>query len=156
MEHVIRSGAKPTSSVGSPACEHCMSLGARIASCLGLLLGGFAFGVVGAFMQAYRLAFVWNDSTVMIPWGVVVTLVFLLIFVRGAAWLIRTRWAGASFFVGWIVATLVMAVESSSGDLALSGGGRQMVYLFAGAVIGAAAATFPLRESRIQPTADVR
>jgi len=142
--------------VGSPACEHGMSLGARIASCVGLLVGGITFGVIGAFTQAYRLVFAWNGNTVVIPWGVVVTLVFLFAFVRGAAWLVRTRWAGASLFVGWIVATLFMAVESSSGDLALSGGGRQMAYLFAGAVIGAASATFPLRESRIQRTADVR
>ena len=133
-----------------------MSLGARIAACVGLLFGGFAIGLVGAFMQAYRVVLAWNGSTVVIPWGVVVTLVFLFAFVRGAAWLVRTRWAGASLFIGWIVATLFMAVESSSGDLALSGGGRQMAYLFAGAVIGAASATFPLRESRIQPNADVR
>lgn len=152
----MRSDVKPTSSADLPACDHRMSLGARIASCVGLLVGGFAFGVVGAFTQAYRLVFAWNGSTVVIPWGVVVTLAFLFAFVRGAAWLIRTRWAGASLFVGWIVATLVMAVESPSGDLALSGGGRQMAYLFVGAVIGAASATFPLRESRIQRTADVR
>ena len=152
----MRLAVKPTSSVGSPAREHGMSLGARIASCIGILFGGFVFGLVGAFMQAYRVVFVWNGNTVVVPWGVVVMLVFLFALVRGAAWLIRTRWAGASLFVGWIVATLVMAVESSSGDLALSGGGRQMAYLFAGAVIGAASATFPLRESRIQRTADVR
>jgi len=152
----MRLAAKPTSSADLTACDHHMSLGARIASCVGLLVGGFAFGVMGAFTQAYRLVFAWNGNTVVIPWGVVLTLVFLFVFVRGAAWLILTRWAGASLFVGWIFATLVMAVESPSGDLALSAGGRQMAYLFAGAVIGAASATFPLRESRIQRTADVR
>lgn len=131
-----------------------MSVPARIAAYAGLLVGGFLFGVVGAFIQADRIV-IEGDSIVVIPWGVVVVLLALVAVIRGGAWLVRARLGGAMVFVGWIAATLLLAVESSSGDLALSSGGRQMAYLLIGAILGAGAATFPIRESRIARDADV-
>lgn len=127
---------------------------ARIAAFAGLLLGGFVFGVIGAFVQADRLV-IEGDSTIVIPWGVVVVLLALVAVIRGGAWLVRARLGGAMVFIGWIAATLLLAVESSSGDLALSSGGRQLAYLLIGAILGAGAATFPIRESRITRTSDV-
>ena len=131
-----------------------MSLPARIGAGVALLIGGFVFGVIGAFVQADRIV-IEGETTVVIPWGVIVVLVALVAVIRGGAWAIRSRLGGIAVFVGWIVATLLMAVESSSGDLALSSGGRQMAYLLIGAVLGAGAATFPIRESRIVRTSDV-
>jgi hypothetical protein len=54
-------------------------------------------------------------------------------------------------FLGWPIATIDMAGGSTSGDLALSGGGRQWVYLLGGVVLAAVASTFPvLPEKRAQ------
>lgn len=131
-----------------------MTWPARIAAFAGLLLGGFVFGVIGAFVQADRIV-IEGDSTIVIPWGVVVVLLALVAVIRGGAWLVRARLGGAMVFIGWIAATLLLAVESPSGDLALSSGGRQMAYLLIGAILGAGAATFPIRESRITRTSDV-
>lgn len=131
-----------------------MTWPARIAAFVGLLLGGFVFGVIGAFVQADRIV-IEGDSTIVIPWGVVVVLLALVAVIRGGAWLVRARLGGAMVFIGWIAATLLLAVESPSGDLALSSGGRQMAYLLIGAILGAGAATFPIRESRITRTSDV-
>ena len=74
----------------------------------------------------------------------VVVIVVLALVIRGGAWLVMSRWGAMAVFLGWILATIVMAGESPSGDLALSGGGRQWVYLLGGVVIGAAATTFPV------------
>ena len=57
---------------------------------------------------------------------------------------IASRAGGWAVFVGWLASTVVMSAESPSGDLALSGGGRQMTYLLGGVILGAAAATFPV------------
>ena len=101
---------------------------------------GLVLGVVGAFVQAQR----WLDGTTPIPWGAVLTLIVLLIAIRGAVWLSLTRVGGWALFAGWLLATVMMAAESPSGDMALSGGGRQMAYLIGGVVLGAAAATIKL------------
>jgi hypothetical protein len=39
---------------------------------------------------------------------------------------------------------VLMSAESPSGDLALSGGGRQMTYLLGGVILASAAASLPV------------
>lgn len=105
---------------------------------------GFAVGVAGAFIQAHRFIFSIGDSVISIPWGTVLLLVAVTFLTRLATVAARTRWAGWLFFSCWLAATVLLSADSPSGDLAISAGARQMVYLFGGIVLGAAAATLPV------------
>ncbi|MDD2817838.1 MAG: DUF6113 family protein [Candidatus Nanopelagicales bacterium] len=111
---------------------------------LAVIAAGLLIGLIGAFIQADRLVINVPWGLLVVPWGMVVVIVVLALAIRGGAWLVMSRWGAMTLFMGWILATIVMAGESPSGDLALSGGGRQWVYLLSGVVIGAAATTFPV------------
>ena len=117
---------------------------------LGLLLSlvvGLVIGLAGAFVQAQRLLVDSPWGVVPIPWGVLLVWIALVAAIRGATWGVGTRWAGWTIFVGWLISTIVLSADSPSGDVALSGGGRQMTYLLAGVVIASAAASLPLPRS---------
>lgn len=105
-----------------------------------LFVVGIAVGTVTAFTQAHRFVI----GTVVLPWGVVVSLIIVLIVIRGATWLSMSRVGGWMVFIGWLVATVALSLETPSGDVAISGGNRQLAYLIIGAVAGAAAAALPL------------
>lgn len=105
-----------------------------------LFFVGLAVGAITAFTQAHRFVI----GTVALPWGVVVSLIILLIVIRGATWLSLSRAGGWMVFIGWLVATVALSLETPSGDVAISGGNRQLAYLIIGAVAGAAAAALPL------------
>ena len=62
-----------------------------------------------------------------------------------------TRWGGWTVFVGWLVSTIALSADSPSGDVALSGGGRQLTYLLGGVVIASAAASLPLPRGTVRP-----
>ena len=112
---------------------------------------GLLVGLIGAFVLAERFIMSVPWGLLVVPWGRVLVIAVLVIAVRGATWLVMSRWGGMVLFLGWLIATIVMAGESSSGDLALSGGGRQWVYLLGGVVLAAAASTFPVvKESKPQ------
>ncbi len=112
---------------------------------------GLLIGLIGAFVQAERFIVSAPWGSLAIPWGMALVIAVLVIAIRGATWLVLSRWGGMVLFLGWLIATIVMAGESSSGDLALSGGGRQWVYLLGGVVLAAAASTFPVvKESKPQ------
>jgi hypothetical protein len=123
----------------------------RILGAVGLVVLGYVIGSAGAFVQAARWIVDTPWGTWTIPWGVAFVLVVLLLAVRAGTWLIRTRWGSWAVLLGWLAATIALATESPSGDLALSGGGRQMAYLLGGVVLGSAAATFPLPVSERGP-----
>ena len=110
----------------------------------GLVALGLVIGLLGSFVQADRsiVPLPWGQA--VLPWGLILAVVTLVLVVRGAAWLIGSRAGGWAVFAGWLASTVVMSAESPSGDLALSGGGRQMTYLLGGVILGAAAATFPV------------
>jgi len=110
---------------------------------MGFVLMGFAIGVTGAFIQAQRFILSFGDFVVVIPWGTVLLLIVIAVVTRLATVATGTRWAGWLFFTCWLAATVLLAADSPSGDLAISSGARQMVYLFGGIVLGAAAATLP-------------
>lgn len=108
------------------------------------LLAGLLVGALGAYVQAMR--YVWDSpwGYAVIPWGTLLSLLVLVLTVRGAAWLAMTRWSGTAAFLGWLVMTIYLSSESPGGSVALSGGGRQMFYLIGGVVIATATATIPV------------
>jgi len=124
----------------------------RLLAYLGCLVAGLVIGVAGAFLQGARLIV----GGVMIPWGLVLALVALLVLVRAGIEVTRSRWGGWIVRLVWIAATVAFAAELPSGDLVISAGGRQMVYLFGGVIIGAAAATVPPVDRLRRPDGDPR
>lgn len=123
----------------------------RTLQLVGILLLGALIGLIGAFVQADRFIISAPWGLFVVPWGMVLVILVLVIVIRGATWLIESRWGGWMLLAGWIAATIVLAAESPSGDLALSGGGRQWVYLLGGVILGAATATFPVIHDRVEP-----
>ena len=127
----------------------------RALQLLGIFCVGLLVGLIGALVQADRVIISAPWGLLVVPWGMVFVILVLVIVVRGATWLIESRWGGSVLLLGWGAATIVMAGESPSGDVALSGGGRQWVYLLGGVLLGAAAAIFPVvhdqSEARFEP-----
>lgn len=118
--------------------------GVRWAVGLLLVLVGVAIGVAGAFVQAQRLVLdtPWGPSP--LPWGVPVVWIALVAAIRGGVWGLGTRWGGWAVAAGWLAATVAASAESPSGDVALSGGGRQLAYLLGGVILASAAASLAL------------
>ncbi len=112
--------------------------------------------MLGAFVQAQRLLWVIGTTTIPVPWGATLTLLVLFLVVRGGVHLVGSAFGGAAVMAGWLAVTLLLSVSSPWGDLIVSGGIRQLVYLFGGTVVGAALATFPVRRSGIRRNSDVR
>ena len=97
---------------------------------LGLLTGS-TLGIFGAFTQADRL----YVGTVMVPYGLVLTIAFIL---AVEIWLIRqlqSRLAGLGLVVGWVLATIGLGFDSPTGDVALAGNLLVTAYLVGGSVI---------------------
>jgi hypothetical protein len=119
-----------------------------------LFTGGFVLGGIGAFLQAQRIvvAAPWGPTT--LPWGLVLMWLVLIVAVRGGAWVLMSRWGAWSVAVGWLVATVLLSAESPSGDVALSGGGRQVTYLLGGVILASAAATLQVPRRHLAPVAD--
>ena len=112
------------------------------AGSIAFLALGLVWGAVLAFWQAARL----SVGPVSVPWGAVAAVVLLVAIIRLATNGLRTRWAGSSVFTGWLLATIAFATETVwSGDLIISSGTRQVVYLLAGVVAGSAAASIKAR-----------
>lgn len=129
--------------------------GRRAAFLVLLLLAGALIGVLGAFVQAHRVVIDTPWADLEVPWGVPLVWLALVAGIRGGAALVGSRWGASAVLLGWLVATVALSAESPSGDLALSGGGRQLTYLLGGVMLGSAAAT--LRVPAIRPAAtDVR
>ena len=110
---------------------------------VGFVIMGSAIGIAGAFIQAHRSIFSVSEFVIILPWGTAL-LVAIVTVTRLATLATGTRWAGWLFFTGWLAATVLLAADSPSGDLAISSGARQVVYLFGGIVLGASAATLPV------------
>lgn len=119
----------------------------KVLAALACLFTGLLIGLAGAFVQASRLIV----GTVAIPWGTAFALIVLLVAVRGAVWGFGSRLGGWLLFGGWLLMTVGLSTETPSGDLAISAGGRQWVYLLAGVVLAAGAASTPPIMPRRRP-----
>ena len=117
---------------------------ARALALLAVTVAGIVIGIVGGFVQSVRWVTPW--AGLALPWGAVLAATTALLAVRGAIWLLRRRSAGWLALTGWVAGTFVVATRSPSGDLAISSGTRQWAYVLAVVVLGAAAATFPIRD----------
>jgi hypothetical protein len=118
---------------------------ARTLALIAALVVGLVIGLAGGFVQAHRMIVTFDDRYLVLPWGVVIVVGVLLVAIRGVAKVLQWRAAGWFVLAGWVAMTFFLATETSSGDLAVSGGARQWGYLLGGAVIGAAIATLPAR-----------
>jgi hypothetical protein len=116
----------------------------RILILIALFAMGMVVGVSGAFMQAQRVIIELFDRYVILPWGLLIMLALLIALTRLATLAARSRWGAWLFLSGWLGVTVLLAAESPSGDIAVSSGGRQLVYLFGGVIICVAIATFPV------------
>ena len=114
---------------------------------LASLVLGLFFGFVGAMLQTYVV----RVGTVPVPVGAALVLIALVLVARACAWWAGSRWAACSFSTGWLAATLIMATVSTTGDLVVTNGIRQMSYLVVGAMILAAASGFPLLPDEDEP-----
>ena len=123
----------------------------RVLGVLGLIMFGLGIGLVGAFVQAQRALVDTQWGAVAIPWGVPLVWFALLAAIRAGTWALGTRWGGWGVLLGWLASTIVMSADSPSGDLARSGGTRQMTYLLGGVILGSAAATLPLPRRATEP-----
>lgn len=101
---------------------------------------GLFFGFVGAMLQTY-VVLVGSTS---VPVGALLVLVALVPVARACAWWVGSRWGASAFAVGWLASTLLLATTSGNGDLVITDGTRQLVYLVVGAMVLAAACGFPL------------
>lgn len=111
-----------------------------VAWLLPLLPAGFIFGLVGGFVQEHR----WVISGVEVPWAAVLLCATLVAAVRALALNLETRKAGALFFIGWLVATALVALPNPSGDVVFSADWGTYLYLGGSALLGAAAAAWPI------------
>lgn len=133
-----------------------MTRGSRWLLAAALLGLGVVVGVLGAFVQAQRAVIDTPWALLTIPWGVPLVWLALVSAIRGGAWALRSRWGAWAVVVGWLVTTVAASAESPSGDVALSGGGRQMTYLLGGVILASAAASLPVPGGRDLPVPGTR
>ena len=106
------------------------------------LVVGVLLGAVLAFWQAARLTI----GPITIPWGLIAAVGVLIVVIRISVRALGSRWAGAAVLAGWLLATMALATRTPwAGDLIISSGTRQLVYLMAGVVAGSAAASLRSR-----------
>ncbi len=119
-----------------------------------LFAAGLVLGGIGAFLQAQRIVVSAPWGPTMLPWGLVLMWLVLILAVRGGAWMLMSRWGAWSVAVGWLTTTVLLSAESPSGDVALSGGGRQVTYLLGGVILASAAATLQVPRRHMTEVAD--
>ncbi len=117
---------------------------ARTLGYLGCPVLGLAVGIMGAFVQAHRLVFPLGSLIVAIPWGALLVLLAVVTLTRSACWVVGSRLAGFLLVAGWLASTLWFAMESGSGNLAISAGARQWGYVIGGTLLGSAAFLLPM------------
>lgn len=124
-----------------PSAESSTGTRLGIGAATVLALGGVVLGVFGAFLQAFTV----TVGSRSIPVGAVVLLGCLVACIRALIHTFDTRGAGVAFFLGWVVASVVLAIPTSGGDIVIALTPIAVVYLFAGVVIGSACANVPAR-----------
>lgn len=104
----------------------------------GVVVGLF-LGAAGAFIQADRF----HINTVLIPYGAVLALLMFVISGLYVAREFQSRWPVIGMAIGWVLGTIMMAVETATGDLAISVSNRATGYLIAGSIFGGLVAAMP-------------
>ena len=114
------------------------------------IAAGLLLGAIGGFVQADR----YHLKTSTIPYGVVLSLLMFVLAAVYAAREYQSRWPAIGMVIGWVLGTILMAVESNTGDLAIAVSNRATGYLIAGSVLGGLVAAMPpLRRFVPQPFA---
>jgi len=121
-----------------------------------LLLMGVAIGCLGAFVQEETFSFDVMWGTLTVPLGMLIVLAALTSSIRAGAWGSKTRLGAWSIFAGWLIATIAFSARNQSGDLIITSGTREIVYVLAGVILGAFAATLPVRKESPDPMAPVK
>lgn len=112
-----------------------------------LLPAGFVYGVIGGFMAEHQAV----AGGLRLPWGALLASAALVATARALCHGYGTRTAGAVFYAGWLLATVFLALPNPSRDQVFSPGIAGYGYLFAGTVLGAAAAAWPITLPRPAP-----
>lgn len=105
-----------------------------------LLPAGFVFGLIGGFAQEHRF----QAGGIEFPWAGLLLIAALVTAVRALSLNLETRKAGILFFLGWLVATALLALPNPSGDVVFSPDWGTYLYLGGAALLGAAAAAWPI------------
>lgn len=115
----------------------------RILNLIVSIFLGSGVAIVGGFLQATKI-----KLFLTIPWGFVLY-VFLLfstiIFIRNQH---HTRLNLVSYFLGWLVITLLMSMKSKAGDLVLTNNLTALIYILGSVIIISAALVLPLKKTK--------
>lgn len=123
---------------------------------IALLVMGMVIGCLGAFVQeeTFSLDVLWG--TVTVPIGMLIALAALTSSIRAGAWGSKTRMGSWAIFLGWLIATIAFSAKNASGDLIITSGLREGAYVLLGVILGAFAATLPVRKVSADPMAPVK
>jgi len=105
------------------------------------LPGGFLIGLITGFVQASK----WTIGSVPIPWGIAASVFLIWVAVRLPSYEVRSRLVGLLVMIGWLIATIMLAIKTPAGDQVLVGDTQSLVYISIGAVTVGVAAGWPLR-----------
>ena len=103
------------------------------------LLAGLAFGMVGAFLQAAT----YEVGPVTIPVWAILVLLTLLVIIRAITVAYGSRKPALAFFLGWLIASTVLALPLPGGDQVIADGAVQVFYFFGGVVFGSTFVSLP-------------
>ena len=103
----------------------------RVTVLIGAPILGAILGISGAFVHAARTPVL----GVWIPWGLALAFLTVVVCVRAATVMAGLRSAGVLLFCGWLLPTVISALQSTDGDLGLQGNWRSSAYLFGTVVV---------------------
>jgi hypothetical protein len=118
----------------------------------GLLLGGIVLGLFGTVLMAARV----TVRGVVVPWGLILSMLAVIACVRGAAWLVGSRRGAALVGLGWVLPTLAFTTANPGGDILLPDVPRTYVYLIGSALVVVLAVALPLPRGAAAAAADSR
>ncbi len=113
-----------------------------------LFVSGFILGLFGAFISAITVPV----AGINIPVGLVLVFATLFSSLRLVIHVFGLRRAGVFLLVGWLLATVLMALPGPGDDVAIPSDPIAMVYLFGGVIIGTACVNVPARLRRQRAT----
>jgi hypothetical protein len=122
-----------------PPDEPAMAARASPLTYIWTFLGGIALGLVGGFLQAAEVTI----GPASLPVWAVVVLAAMVVTMRAITTSYGSRKPAVTWFLGWLVVSLLLAVTSPAGDQVIADGNVPLFYLFGGVVLGSAFASVP-------------